>query len=148
MSKAVTIRLCDVSDARRLMDSDAFDHAADAELIADFFSRQGHHLIGAFDGDQLIGFVSGIEVAHPDKPVEMMLYELGVEASHRRRGIGRSLVDSLAVLATDVGCAGMWVPLEASDEIARATYRSAGAAGFEHAAVMTWDLRGVSGDTD
>ena len=136
----ITIRTCDGADSERLRSSDVFDGPAQPELIDDFFSRRGHHLIGAFDGEDLIGFVSGIEVAHPDKPVEMLLYELGVDESHRRRGIGRALVEALASHAVDQGCSIMWVPLDAGDDIAHATYRSAGATTYEDTGVMTWDL--------
>jgi hypothetical protein len=34
----------------------------------------------------------------------------------------------------------MWVPLDAGDDIAQATYRSAGATTYEDTGVMTWDL--------
>ena len=40
-----------------------------------------------------MGFVSGVEVTHPDKGTEMFLYELAVDEPFRRRGIGRALVE-------------------------------------------------------
>ena len=136
----IVVRKCDGADAHALRSSDVFDGPAQPELIDDFFTRPGHHLIGAFDREDLIGFVSGIEIAHPDKPVEMLLYELGIDESHRRRGIGGELVEALAALAVDQGCSIMWVPLDADDDIAQATYRSAGAATYQVAGVMTWDF--------
>jgi ribosomal protein S18 acetylase RimI-like enzyme len=138
---AVTIQTCEAGDAQRLLAADVFDRPAQASFIADFFRREGHHLLGAFDGDAMVGFVSGIEVAHPDKPLEMLLYELGVNETHRRRGIGRDLVLALRSLAVERRCSTMWVPLDGDDVIAQTTYRSAGANTFEDAAVMTWDLQ-------
>ena len=73
------------------------------------------------------GFVTGIEIAHPDKGVEMMLYELGVDDAYRRRGIGRALVEELEALARETGCAGMWVPVEHGNDMAIALYRACGA---------------------
>ncbi len=70
----------------------------------------------------------------------MLLYELGVQESHRRRGIGRHLVQSLADLARRRSCRGMWVPIDAGDEPATATYRSAGAGGMQDAAILWWDF--------
>ena len=71
--------------------------------------RHGHHLLIAYEDEQAVGFVSGVEVTHPDKGTEMFLYELAVDEPFRRRGIGRALVERLAALAREAGCYGMWV---------------------------------------
>lgn len=126
--------------ARVLDASDLFDRAPTARWTTEFLQRDGNHLLLAEDGDQATGFVSGVEVLHPDKGAEMLLYELGVDARHRRQGIGRALVVALADLARERGCRGMWVPVEADDEVAVATYRSAGAEDPEPAATLWWDL--------
>ena len=73
-----------------------------------------------------MGFVSGVEVTHPDKGTEMFLYELAVDEPFRRRGIGRALVERLAALARDAGCYGMWVITDDDNEAARATYEGTG----------------------
>ena len=117
-----------------------FDHPPTITATDDFLSRDGHHLLLAEHEGRAVGFVSGIEVAHPDKPTEMLLYELGVDEPHRRQGIGRALVTALAELARERGCSGMWVPVEAGDEPAIATYRSAGARAPVAAATLWWDL--------
>lgn len=117
-----------------------FDHLPTTTATDDFLSRAGHHLLLAEREGRAVGFVSGIEVAHPDKPTEMLLYELGVDERDRRQGIGRALVTALAELARERGCSGMWVPVEAGDEPAIATYRSAGAQAPVAAATLWWDL--------
>ena len=43
------------------------------------------------DDDRAVGFVSGVETTHPDKGTEMFLYELGVDDSARRQGVGRGI---------------------------------------------------------
>lgn len=118
-----------------------FDHPPTAQGTDDFLARDGHHLLLAEQESRAVGFVSGIEVAHPDKPTEMLLYELGVDEPYRRQGIGRALVTALAELARERGCSGMWVPVKAGDEPAIATYRSAGSEAPEPAATLWWDLR-------
>lgn len=133
-------RVDDASDV--LAAGHLFDHPPSSEWTDQFLARDGHHLLLAERGGIPVGFVSGIEVAHPDKPTEMLLYELGVEQASRRQGVGRALVTSLADLARDRGCAGMWVPVEAGDEPAVATYRSAGAEAPVAAATLWWDLSG------
>lgn len=117
-----------------------FDNPPVSRLVDEFLRRDGHHLLIAYVEGEPAGFVTGVEVTHPDKAVEMLIYELGVAAEHRRRGIGRALVESMRELARDMGCRGMWVALEPDDEPATATYRAAGAGPIEPAAIMSWDL--------
>ena len=67
-------------------------------------------------------------MTHPDKGTEMFLYELGVDESARRQGVGRTLVQALAALAREQGCYDMWVLADADNEAAQATYTRAGGA--------------------
>ena len=76
--------------------------------------------------ERAVGFVSGVEVTHPDKGTEMFLYELAVDEPFRRRGIGRALVERLAALAREAGCYGMWVITDDDNAAARATYEGSG----------------------
>ena len=85
------------------------------------------------------GFV--FEPSSPAKGTEMLLYELGVDEDHRRRGVGRALVVALLDIADGLGCRGMWVPIEPDNDAAVATYRSAGADAPEPAAIMSWTFR-------
>jgi ribosomal protein S18 acetylase RimI-like enzyme len=75
--------------------SHLFDHPAEDAATERFLADPGHHLLIAYEGDHPVGFVSGVEVTHPDKFTEMFLYELAVAKPFRRRGIGRELVDRL-----------------------------------------------------
>ena len=111
---------------------------------ARFLASEGHHLLVALDGDDPIGFVSGVETTHPDKGTEMFLYELSVREDRRRRGVGRTLVEALAELARSRGCYGMWVGIEADDAAALATYRAAGAAPPEPCVTLNWTFEGVA----
>lgn len=117
-----------------------FDETPQHEWTEDFLARPGHHLLMARVEDVDVGFVSGIEITHPDKGVEMLLYELGVDEEYRRRGIGRALTLALADLARELGCRGMWVLTEPDNEPAIATYRSAGAEGPDQAVILSWDF--------
>jgi ribosomal protein S18 acetylase RimI-like enzyme len=112
-----------------LAGAELFDTPPTEAWAEKFLSSDGHHLFVAVDdsGDP-IGFVSGVETTHPDKGTEMFLYELSVAEPHRNRGIGTALVRSLAELARDAGCYGMWVGTEPDNAAAIATYRATGAA--------------------
>ena len=89
---------------------------------ARFLAEDGHHLLVAYEEGAAVGFVSGVEVTHPDKGTEIFLYELAVDEPFRRRGIGRALVERLAALAREAGCYGMWVITDMDNGAARATY--------------------------
>jgi ribosomal protein S18 acetylase RimI-like enzyme len=118
-----------------------FDRPPSPEWTADFLGRDGHHLLVAFDGGAAAGFATCIEMAHPDKGVELMIYELGVDEPARRRGIGRLLVDRSVALARELGCYGAWTITEEDNDAALATYRSAGADPDATAVTQTWDWR-------
>ncbi len=106
--------------------SQLFDGPAQEQAVSRFLSDPGHHLLVAYEEDTPIGFVTGVEMIHPDKGTEMFLYELGVDEQFRGRGIGRALVGRLATLATARGCYGMWVLTDGNNTAAQATYRAAG----------------------
>ncbi|MFE5665513.1 GNAT family N-acetyltransferase [Streptomyces niveus] len=117
-----------------------YDGPARQEWAERFLAAPGHLLLIAYVEDVPAGFVSGIEMLHPDKGVEMCLYELSVDEPYRRRGIGRALTDALATVARERGCYDMWVGVDTDNEPALATYRSAGARDQGHFAMLTWEF--------
>jgi ribosomal protein S18 acetylase RimI-like enzyme len=117
-----------------------FDNPVRPEWAERFLTTAGHHLFLAYEQDAPVGFVSGVETVHPDKGTEMFLYELGVAEPFRRRGIGRALIDTLADLARELGCYGMWVPVDTGNDVALATYRSAGGKDDGTCSAVTWDF--------
>jgi ribosomal protein S18 acetylase RimI-like enzyme len=125
-------------DERVVAASHLFDGAADPAATARFLGEEGHHLLVAYEGEQPIGFVSGVEVTHPDKGTEMFLYELGVDEPFRRRGVGRGLVDRLADVARQRGCYGMWVVTDDDNVAARATYEGSGGSPEAGQVVIVW----------
>jgi GNAT superfamily N-acetyltransferase len=57
-----------------------------------FLADPRHHLLVALDDDgRTVGFISGVEMTHPDKGTEMFLYELAVAKDARQQGIGLAL---------------------------------------------------------
>ena len=118
--------------------SHLFDGPALPGATATFLTDDRHHLLVAYDGPRPVGFVSGVEVTHPDKGTEMFLYELGVDEPYRRRGIGRDLVGQLAAVARRAGCYGMWVVTDQDNEAARATYEGRDAVPEAGQVVEVW----------
>ncbi len=135
------IRRMGAGDEQSVLDAAVlFDATPRRDWTTQFLTRQGHHLLIAYLGETPVGFISGVETVHPDKGVEMFVYELGVDEPYRRRGIASALVGELLHIARTAGCYGMWVPTEGDNEAALATYRAAGAKPPEEAVVLTWSF--------
>ena len=115
-----------------------FDEPPTTEWTERFLSEGGHHLCIAYDSGAPAGFVSGVEMVHPDKGMEMFLYELGVDDAFRGKGIGRTLVEALATKARERGCYGMWVLTDADNEAALATYTRAGGGEPDPQVMLEW----------
>jgi ribosomal protein S18 acetylase RimI-like enzyme len=117
-----------------------FDGEAGPDATRRFLASPGHHLLLAYDGQEPVGFVSGVELTHPDKGTEMFLYELAVAEPFQRRGIGKALVGALAELARAAGCYGMFVLTSPTNAAALATYLGAGAEPEGEHAMLGWDF--------
>jgi ribosomal protein S18 acetylase RimI-like enzyme len=131
-------RLAPGDQALVLAAAHLFDDPPLPDATARFLGLPGHHLLFAFVEREPVGFISGVELTHPDKGTEMFLYELGVYEPHRRQGVGTALVGALAAVAAERSCYGMFVLIEPQNEAARRTYRRAGAGPSEPAGMLTW----------
>jgi ribosomal protein S18 acetylase RimI-like enzyme len=115
-----------------------FDGPAKAEATARFLGEPGSHLLVAYVDGEPAGFVSGVEVTHPDKGTEMFLYELAVDEPQRRRGHARALIGALEALARERGCTGMFVFVDDDNEAGRAAYRRAGGTEDSRPFMVDW----------
>ena len=105
-----------------------------------FLADPDHHLFIAYSDGVPVGFVSGVELTHPDKGVEMFLYELAVDEGYRGRGIGTALSNALRALAAELGCYDMWVLTDHDNDAALGTYRKTGATESSSHVMLTWPL--------
>jgi ribosomal protein S18 acetylase RimI-like enzyme len=103
-----------------------FDGPVKEDAAHRFLNDPTHHMLIAYADGEPAGFVSGVEMTHPDKGTEMFLYELGVGEAHRRKGVATALVEALKDLARERGNYGMWVLCDEDNEAANRTYRRAG----------------------
>jgi len=117
-----------------------FDDRPDPAATRRFLAEPTHHLLVAYDGGAPLGFVTGVELTHPDKGTEMLLYELGVDEAARGRGVGRTLVRALADVAREAGCYDMWVLADADNAAARATYARAGGREASEPVLVEWQF--------
>jgi ribosomal protein S18 acetylase RimI-like enzyme len=111
-----------------------------AELLTD---ARAFFLV-AFDEDEPVGFVLAHELPrrHGD-PSKLFVYEVGVEETHRRRGIATALLGELASLARERGIASGFVPAEPDNDAANALYESAG--GTNEGTNVLWGFRYADG---
>jgi len=87
------------------------------------------------------GFVSAVELLHPDEPKpEMFLNELGVDPAFQRRGIATALIKELIRLCKTRGCSEMWLGTEEDNVAAIRTYETTGAK-RENFVLFTYQIR-------
>jgi ribosomal protein S18 acetylase RimI-like enzyme len=132
------VRLAPGDDERVRAAQDLFDGPARAEATARFLASDTHHMLVAYEDEAPVGFVSGMEITHPDKGTEMFLYELSVAEPARRRGIGRALVHALGELAQEHGRYDMFVLTDDANTAAQATY-AAGASREAGLLMYVWN---------
>ena len=86
-----------------------------------------HHLVVAIDNGLVVGFASAVLYLHPDKPrPELWINEVGVAATHHRRGIARQLLDMLLDIGRSADCREAWVLTDRSNGAAMRLYTSVG----------------------
>jgi ribosomal protein S18 acetylase RimI-like enzyme len=105
---------------------EVFDNPIDARWTAEFLADARHHLAVALDDEVVVGMASAVHYVHPDKPPELWINEVGVAESHRRRGVGKRLLQALFVRGRELGCDEAWVLTDQSNTGARRLYASAG----------------------
>lgn len=120
---------------------DVFDYMPDVANAKRFLENPNFHLAVAINNsDVVVGMASAIDYAHPDKPLEMWINELGVAPEWQNRGIGQALTERLLRFAKERGCTTAWLGTEYDNAPARRVYQKCG--GKEEPFVMySFDLQ-------
>lgn len=103
-----------------------FDRAIDLARTGEFLADPRHHLAVAVEDGAVIGFASGVDYIHPDKPRELWINELGVAPERQGRGVGKAVVRALLDEGRALGCREAWVLTERGNAPALRVYESAG----------------------
>jgi GNAT superfamily N-acetyltransferase len=74
-----------------------------------------------------VGFASAVHYVHPDKPSpELWINEVGVASTHRGRGLGKVILQTLFDHARALGCVEAWVLTDRGNQGAMRLYGSRG----------------------
>ncbi len=123
-------------DAMIKVGDELFDHPVKPERTIEFLADPRHHLILAFDGDDVVGMASAFHYVHPDKDPALFINEVGVIESHHNNKIGRNMVTAMVEHGKSLGCTESWVATETWNPRARACYVAAGGAQDDDEAVV------------
>lgn len=114
--EALAERACRVFETEGALDTNAFLRRPEATLL----------IAQDDDPDDVVGWVYGQELVHPNGELTMLLYALDVVDAAQRRGHGRALVTAFVDDARSRGCTEVWVLTDDGNAAALATYASAG----------------------
>ena len=93
-----------------------------------YLAKQDTVFVAAFTADreqQLVGMASArIELKPYDYMKWLYIDEVDTCASHRRKGIGRALMQRLLEIARDADCEEVWLGTESTNVAANALYKS------------------------
>jgi aminoglycoside 3-N-acetyltransferase I len=91
----------------------------------------------AYDGGKAVGYVYVHDLPRREGGRQFLLYDVGVEESHRRRGVAAALLAKVAELARERGVAEGFVLTEPDNAPANGLYGKAGGLRSE---VVMWDF--------
>ena len=120
---------------------DVFDNDIIPEQLDAFLEDSRHQMFLAIDDNFVVGMASAFEYLHPDKQPQVFINEVGVAPSHRRRGIGRRLVEAINTSARERGCDYAWLGTDADNVSGNACFASVpGASRLQPFVLYEWDL--------
>jgi aminoglycoside 6'-N-acetyltransferase I len=103
-----------------------FDRGVDVARTEEFLADPRHHLAVAIEDGAVVGFASGVDYIHPDKPRELWINEVGVAPGRQGRGVGKAVVRALLDEGRALGCTEAWVLTERGNTPAMRLYASLG----------------------
>ncbi|MBU1494954.1 MAG: GNAT family N-acetyltransferase [Actinobacteria bacterium] len=117
------------------------ERSIDNDAAGRFLSNPSGVAIGGYFGEAPSGYLIGYLVTRADGRLMLIIYDVGVAPSSRRRGVASGMVSEALSRAARDGASKAWVLLDRMNEPARQLYRSTGAepSGVDDL-VMWWPL--------
>jgi aminoglycoside 3-N-acetyltransferase I len=114
--------------------------SASDDYIKKLLSSDDFHVVAAMEDESLVGGLTAYELTkYKREAKEMFLYEIGVEETHRRKGIGRGLIECLKKICAEKEIPVIFVATEMDNESAKYLYQATGGQ-FEATAIYTFQL--------
>jgi ribosomal protein S18 acetylase RimI-like enzyme len=125
---AIEIKVLQRGDESILMNvaAEVFDNPIDPERTTEFLEDPRHHMAVAIDDGLVVGFASAVHYIHPDKAPEMWINEVALAPTHRRRGLGKAVLNALFEVGRTHNCTVAWVLTYRDNAGAMALYSSVG----------------------
>ncbi len=96
--------------------------------VADLLARDHIHVLVALSGETVIGGLTAYELPKFEQDrTEVYIYDLAVDAAHRRQGVATALIRQLQAIAKRRGAYVIFVQADHGDDPAIALYESLGA---------------------
>lgn len=104
-------------------------HPLGADYAVRLLNRHDFCALAAVEDSKPIGGLTAFVLPLTRSELaELFIYDIAVQPAHRRRGIGRLLVETVRGLAAEAGITAAWVPAENNDADALQFYRAIGGA--------------------
>lgn len=128
MKNDIEIRQATIADLNAIekIGDALFDNPIKRDRAIEFLNDYRHHLVLAFDMENVVGMASGFHYVHLDKDPSLFIDEAGVIETHQNKGIGRRLIQSLYGHGKKIGCKEAWVLVDESNKAAKKMYKAAG----------------------
>lgn len=125
---AIEVKILHSGDQKALMNvaAEVFDNLINPEFAREFLEDPRHHIAVAIDEGVVVGFASGVHYIHPDKPPELWINEVAVAPTHRRRGLGKAVMNALLDVGRTHRCTVAWVLTDRYNAAAMRLYTSIG----------------------
>lgn len=109
-------------------DEDSYVHRPPGDdYLRRLLARDTFVAVVALDGGQVVGGLAGYLLPKLEQArSELYIYDLGVDADHRRRGIATALIERVRVLAAERGAHVIYVQADHGDDAAIALYTGLG----------------------
>jgi len=115
------------------------------EIVSRFLSRSDHHFIAAVEGGKPVGFALVYELQRIDQNRPMMfLYEIGVSEAHRRRGVGRAMIEHVKRASSERNAHKVFVIASRTNEAALRLYDSAFGAAAQKQESIVYSLQATN----
>jgi ribosomal protein S18 acetylase RimI-like enzyme len=103
------------------------DETPDLAAARTYLADDRNVLLVAYEGSEAVGFLRGTELSQlRSKRKQMFLYEIAVDESFRRRGIGKALISSLIKDCRELGFEEVFVFVDATNAPAVRLYLTTG----------------------